>query len=230
MPIPMAISIECAGTGIKEMAAQAFRTPPMVTRMGDYYRCHYRSYYDATADIDPEPFLGHFARRLAPGDRVLDVGCGSGRDLRWLRRKGMTATGFERSPELADLARRLSGCEVIEGDFTRYDFRPLAVDAVMLCGALVHIPHNRLTDVLDRILAALDPASGRRLVYLSLKEGDGTAVDRRGRRFHFWRDGPLRDLMTACGLHILDFRRSPSADGRGDAWLGYEVYCPLPGA
>ncbi len=197
--------------------------------MGDYYRRHYRSYYDATAGIDPEPFLGDFARRLAPGDRVLDVGCGSGRDLHWLRRKGMTAIGFERSPELADLARRLSGCEVIEGDFSVFDFRPLSVDAIILCGALAHLPHNRLADMLAHILAALDPASGRRLAYLSLKEGDGTAVDHRGRRFYFWQGGPLRDLLIACGLHILDFRRGPSADGRGDAWLGYDLHCPLPG-
>lgn len=211
------------------MAAQALRPPPMVTPMEDYYRRHYRAYYDATAGIDPEPFLGLFVRRLVPGDRVLDVGCGSGRDLRWLRRKGMTAAGFERSPGLAALARRLSGCEVIEGDFAGFDFSVLSVDAIVLCGALVHTPHASLANVLACILAALDPASGRRLVYLSLKEGRGTAVDQRGRRFYFWDDASLRGALADCGLRVLDFRRGPSPIGRGDVWLGYELDCPAPG-
>jgi SAM-dependent methyltransferase len=58
----------------------------------DYYDRYYRAYYDATAGIDPEPFLKLFARQLMPGDRVLDVGCGSGRDLNWLKDKGMRVT------------------------------------------------------------------------------------------------------------------------------------------
>lgn len=199
------------------------------TTMGDYYhRCH-QAYYDATAGLDPESFLGPFARRLAPGDRVLDVGCGSGRDLLWLRRKGMMAAGFERSPGLAELARRLSGCAVTVGDFTVYDFSMLRVDAILLCGALVHVPHDQAAAALTRILRALDPDGRRRLVYLSLKEGDGAAVDGLGRRFYFWQDRILRPLLGGCGLRVLDFRRGASADGGGSVWLGYALHCPRPG-
>ena len=40
---------------------------------------------------------------------VLDIGCGSGRDLKWLRERGFSVTGFERSKGLAALARRHAG-------------------------------------------------------------------------------------------------------------------------
>jgi SAM-dependent methyltransferase len=210
------------------MAAVPFLLRAIKPTMKDYYHRHYQIYYETTVAVDPEPFLGGFVQRLAPGDRLLDVGCGSGRDLRWLRGKGITATGFERSPGLAVLARRLGACDVIEGDFTVYDFSTLSEDAILLCGALVHVPHERLAVVLAGILQALDDDSNRRLVYLSLKEGAGSAVDRRGRRFYFWDDGPLRRLLMDSGLRILDFQRSSAADGRGDVWLGYVLYCPRP--
>jgi SAM-dependent methyltransferase len=197
--------------------------------MTDYYSRHPQGYYAETVDIDPEPFLGSFARRLHPGDRVLDVGCGSGRDLRWLRRKGMAVTGFERSAGLAGLARSRSGCRVIEGDFRRYDFSALAVDAVVLCGALVHIAHDRLPGILADILNALAPASPRRLAYLSLKAGQGAAADERGRMFYFWRQTELDSLLTGMGLTIREAGSSPSADGSGQPWLGYVVHCPDEG-
>jgi SAM-dependent methyltransferase len=187
----------------------------------DYYGHHYRAYYDASKGIDPEPFLGPFVRHLSPGDRVLDVGCGSGRDLRWLQRRGMRATGFERSPGLARLARRHAGCGIVEGDFDTYDFSSIGADAILLCGSLVHVPHNRLAATLERILRALDPGSRRRIVYLSLKEGHGTAADASGRVFFFWQDDALKSIFAACALRCLDFQRSLAADGRGRIWLGY---------
>ena len=196
--------------------------------MIDYYGHHYRAYHDATADIDPEPFLGAFVRHLSAGDRILDVGCGSGRDLRWLRRKGMQVTGFERSAGLAGLARRHAGCDVIEGDFNTYDFHALAVDAILLCGALVHIPHEGLKVVLERILRALDPDSHRRVVYLSLKEGHGAATDPQGRIFYFWQDDALQDRFASWGMTILNFSRGLAADGGGAVWLGYVLHHPPP--
>jgi len=194
--------------------------------MTDYYGHHYRAYHDATADIDPEPFLGPFVRHLTSGDRILDVGCGAGRDLRWLGHKGMRVTGFERSPGLAGLARRHAGCDVIEGDFNTYDFAHLAVDALLLCGALVHVPHQDLAAALVNILRALDHDSPRRIVYLSLKEGCGADMDGRGRMFYFWQDNALRPLLGACNMRVLDRQRSLAADGGGSIWLGYVLHCP----
>jgi hypothetical protein len=60
--------------------------------------------------------------------------------------------GFERSPELAGLARKSAGCEVLEGDFISYDFSQIRADAVILIGALVHFPHSDFATVLLNIL------------------------------------------------------------------------------
>jgi len=39
------------------------------------------------------------------------VGCGSGRDLLWMKKQDFDVIGFERSPGLAELARENAGCE-----------------------------------------------------------------------------------------------------------------------
>ena len=100
--------------------------------MSDFYQNNYRAYHEKTFSIDPSSFLEPFASHLAEDSLILDVGCGSGRDLLWLKNRGFKVIGFERSKGLAELARENVGCEVIEGDFETFDFSTLSVDAIIL--------------------------------------------------------------------------------------------------
>lgn len=195
--------------------------------MPDYYTTNYRDYHEKTFSIDPAPFLAPFAETLPPGAHILDIGCGSGRDLLWLKKKGFAVTGFERSPGLAVLARQNAGCTVIEGDFETFDFAALSADALLASGSLVHLPHDRLPAVLVNILKALKPepqsTSGRppALAYISLKQGTGTRTDAQGRTFYLWQDSELRKIFARPGLAVRSFARSESAVGSGEIWLGY---------
>jgi len=186
--------------------------------MSDYYIKHFSEYFQETIHVDPSSFLTPLVQRLSPGDKILDVGCGSGRDLLWLKNRGFSALGFERSPGLADLARKHSGCSVIEGDFEQYDFSGLSVEAVAFTGALVHVPHGRFPKVLENILHALKP---RGLCFLSLKEGTGIKEDSAGRVFCLWKDTDLRQVFDSLHLDVLVLSRQASVIGTGEIWLGY---------
>ncbi len=189
--------------------------------MSDYYATHFMDYHQKTVSVEPT-FLRPFVNRLEKRASILDVGCGSGRDLRYLRKSGFVVTGFEKSPGLANLARIHSGCAVIQGDFETYPFESVAVDAILLSAALVHVPFPVMAAPLMRILNALNPESPRGgLIYLSLKEGVGTRRDKTGRIFYLWQDSLLRELFDQCGLEILYFDRNISAINTGDIWLGY---------
>jgi SAM-dependent methyltransferase len=186
--------------------------------MSDYYHLHHEAYHEATFHIDPESFLWPLVVRLPSCAVILDVGCGSGRDLRWLRHRGYRAVGLERSPGLARLARENAACEILEADFTAFDFSSLSVDAILLVGAFVHVPHRELPALLTRCTAALKPGG---LVLLTLKEGAGEATDDKGRTFSRWQDEALRAVFAGLGLRILDFQRNESRLGTGEVWLGY---------
>ncbi|RJP38482.1 MAG: class I SAM-dependent methyltransferase [Desulfobacteraceae bacterium] len=186
----------------------------------DYYRTHWAQYHDKTINIDPAGFLSGFVRHLRHGDHVLDVGCGSGRDLLWLKQRGFSVTGFDASPGLAELARRHAGCLVIEGDFETFDFQALSVDAVLMSGSLVHLPHDRLAPALSNIVNALRKTPEAR-VYLSLKEGEGLSRHTHNRIYYLWQDQDIRSIFADLGLTVLETSRSESARGTGEIWLGY---------
>lgn len=186
--------------------------------MSDYYQENYKAYHEKTFSIDPSSFLTPLAQRLSAEAFVLDVGCGSGRDLLWMKKHGFEVIGFERSPGLAELAREITGCEIIEGDYETYDFSSILVDSVMLVGVMVHVPRERFSNVFKNITSAI-PDNG--LVLTTLKEGSGDITYPDGRIFYLWEDPKAREMFDTLGFKVCDFSSSVSKTGTGDVWMSY---------
>lgn len=85
--------------------------------------------------------------RLADGARVLELGCGSGRDARRLALR-FRVTGVDISP--AQLAL-VEGVETIEADFTVLDLPEAGYDATVSFYVFNHVPRERLAPLLARI-------------------------------------------------------------------------------
>jgi len=193
--------------------------------MEDYYQSHCTAYHEKTFRIDPSSFLEPLIKHLKPGASILDVGCGSGRDLLWMKERGFRVMGLESSKGLAALARKHANCEIIEGDFEIYDFPKLSIDAIIHVGALVHVPHDKMQAVFKHTTACLKQ-SGKAL--LTLKQGEGTQTDEHNRVFSMWHDHDLRMIFTILGFEVLDFRRQASKVKADDTWLGYVLGKRLP--
>lgn len=186
--------------------------------MPDYYDIHYREYFEKTAHLDPSPFLNPVLEFLHEGSEILDIGCGSGRDMAWLKSRGFKPTGFEKSAGMAGLARKKSGCNVVEGDFLDHDFSIYRADAVILSACLVHQPHDRLPSILERIKTALKKPG---YIYISLKHGNGEKTDGAGRKFYLWQDNDLRTVFGVLYLETVFYTLTPSARGTSEVWLNY---------
>ena len=193
------------------------KNPPMTK---DYYQHKYKEYHDKTYFVNPASFLAPLAARLKPGATILDVGCGSGRDLIWFQNQGFDVTGLERSSRLAQLARENTGGKIIEADFEIFDFSQMSLDAIAMVAALVHLPHIRMPEVLSSIAKALKE-DGK--ILLTLKEGMGRSVDSHGRVFHLWPDDALRKIFVRLEFNVMDFFRQPSKIGTDEVWLGYVI-------
>jgi SAM-dependent methyltransferase len=186
--------------------------------MEDYYQHNFNKYHQQTFHVDPSSFLSPLENKLKPGAAVLDVGCGSGRDLLWFRERSYSVVGFEKPKGMVQLARKNAGCEVIEGDFKTYDFSRLSMDAILLVGALVHLPYEQFKPVFENISTCLND-TGKILV--TLKEGSGLFEDEDGRVFYLWQDNDLREIFAELGYEILEFNRQVSLVRESDIWLGY---------
>jgi len=186
--------------------------------MGNYYQTNFHEYHKRTFSADSSSFLDPFVKMLPPGASLIDVGCGSGRDLLWLQNLGFQVTGFEQSPGLADLARKYTGCEVIEGDFETYDFNDIKFDAILASGSLVHVPHNQLLPVIQNIKPALGQNG---LFYISLKQGENFQTDHTKRTFYLWQDAELREIFRQLDLDVIHVSNTKSVIDTDDLWLGY---------
>ncbi|MGW0335974.1 class I SAM-dependent DNA methyltransferase [Streptomyces sp. NPDC003011] len=85
---------------------------------------------------DPERLAGRWAeeclRRHGAGPRVLDMGCGTGRDAAHLHGAGRTVTGADLSEAMLAHARaHHPGPAYVRADLHGFDFGPSAFDAVV---------------------------------------------------------------------------------------------------
>lgn len=185
--------------------------------MSDFYEINARAYFERTNRVDPAPILEPLLRHLNAGSTILDIGCGSGRDLKWLKSRGFTPSGLERSPSLAVLASEHSDCPVAIADLFEYN-PPIHYDCVLLIGTLVHLGKSDFQKALGKIIRMLKSGG---IMYLSMKAWGGSEKSEDGRVFHLWSDSELRREFSRLGLTILEHSKSRSLLGNRDVWLGY---------
>lgn len=113
--------------------------------------------YDRTRPTYPDSILDRLAELggLAPGDRVLEIGCGTGQLTRSLVARGYRVTAVELAEELATVARRnVADAEVITGEFENWPLPDEPFAAVVAATSFHWIdPAVRFT----RTAAALQP-------------------------------------------------------------------------
>ncbi|WP_148214079.1 class I SAM-dependent methyltransferase [Desulfohalobium retbaense] len=183
-----------------------------------FYQSQAQAYFEQTFGVDPSSFLQPLSKYLQPGTYILDVGCGAGRDMLWLQKRGFNCTGLDSSPALAELARRHTGLSVIEADFESFDFQRMDMDALLLVGALVHVPYERFQLIFSRILRVLKPEGH---VLLTMKQGQGAQNRPDGRVFYLWSKDDLMHIFEDFGLNCLEYFEQQSKIRASDIWMSF---------
>lgn len=142
-----------------------------------YYDEHAEEFLSATQDADMDNILTRFLRLLPEGARVLDWGCGSGRDARSMLELGYEVTAVDLSLAMCAAASALTGLPVRNESFT--DLGDIdCYDGIWANASLLHVPNHELPALLQRAATALKPSG---ILYASFKYGSDELW--RGERF-----------------------------------------------
>ena len=155
-----------------------------------YYDGNAKKFIADTANIELGALQKTFVDMLPEGGRILDLGCGSGRDSLAFLKAGLAVDAVDGSAEMVKAASELTGLRVEHATFA--DFEPKdGYDGIWACSSLLHVPAAELPAIVAKYAAALKPG-GR--FYLSFKIGDHDGM-RNGRWFTDMTEQSFRRLI-----------------------------------
>jgi len=141
--------------------AQQFRPASDISAatLSDYNRSA-AGFRQGTQDHDVSQNINALLRHIPvpPPARILDFGCGPGRDLATFRNLGHEPTGLDGSHEFVTMAREATGCQVWHQDFLALDLPDAYFDGVFANASLFHVPSAELPRVLAQLNACLKPS------------------------------------------------------------------------
>src|SRR5690349_16796973 len=121
------------------LSMQPLEDPSLVSaKTLAHYSERAAEFWNGTRDHDVKQNIDALLRHIrgAPPLRILDFGCGPGRDLAAFRALGHEAIGLEGSPRLATMAREHSGCVVWQQDFLALKLPARAFDGIFANASL----------------------------------------------------------------------------------------------
>lgn len=152
---------------------------------------------------------------------IIDVGCGTGRDMAWFEGQGMRVTGVDFSPAMLAQARGLTAGPLLRMDLRRLAYRDASFGGAWCAASLLHLPKREAPGALHGIRRVLMP---RGILVLSVKEGDGEAwaegyVEGVMRFFAYYRQAEMASVLADAGFAVREAAESASRS-HGD-WLSF---------
>ncbi len=186
--------------------------------IGHYERSAER-FWEATRDHDVSENRKALLRHLPDRSklRILDLGCGPGRDLIAFRDLGHDPVGLDGCPRFCAMAREHSGCEVLEQNLLALDLPTASFHGIFANASLFHVPTRELPRVLTQLHNALGPGG---VLFASNPRGDNRE-GWQGERYGAYHDLPAwRALLTANGFAELEhYYRPPGKPRSMQPWL-----------
>lgn len=181
-----------------------------------YYDYNAQEYFNTVNSADMSENCERFLNYLKPGSSIIDLGCGSGRDLKYFKEHGYLAEGLDASKNLCKLARDYSGCPVICTDFQNW--KPdKQYDAFWANASLLHLEEEEILDFFKEKTKYLKKDG---IVYFSMKSGIPSGSDEKGRFFTPFTEELLSKILSNPSLTLLNHRANADSLGRKDtSWV-----------
>ena len=143
----------------------------------DYYQRNAKDFFSQTINVDMQnvyqPFLEYLPKpHLSNQQKILDVGCGSGRDSVFFANQGFEVVAIDGSKSLIELAQQTDtriGWQCLRFDEIAKQSWQNQFTGIWACASLLHMPFDDLTKLLNDLIRCLKSDG---ILYASFKYGD----------------------------------------------------------
>ncbi len=190
---------------LDRMSSSRKLTPAQLAEATRVTLAHYEAVADAfwegTRDHDVtqnyEAFLEKLPKHRAL--RILDFGCGPGRDVAYFKSLGHEVTGLDGARAFCRMTEERTGCPTLNQNFLNLDLPEANYDGVFANASLFHVPGQELPRVLRELRRALVPEG---ILFSSNPRGDGEGWN--GPRYGtFLELEPYETLLRDAGFEVL---------------------------
>lgn len=181
-----------------------------------YYNTNTQEFFDNTFDVDMTLIYSRFEKYLTEEAKILDAGCGSGRDTKYFLSRGYNVIAIDGSEEMVKCARDFTGINVQQQFFQNISFQN-EFDGIWSCASLLHVPKKDINTVFNKFIKALKTDG---IWYMSFKYGENERT-KDNRLFNDYTEESLSNLVSQykqlkiVELWLTDDRRPD----RDDKWV-----------
>ena len=116
----------------------------------NYYNENVKAFIEGTVSVEFTRVQDAFLQLLPSKGKILDLGCGSGRDTKYFLEHGYKVDAIDGSIELCKLASKYTGINV-----KHMLFQELAevekYDGIWACASILHVKRAELPDILQKM-------------------------------------------------------------------------------
>ncbi|MBS6627659.1 MAG: methyltransferase domain-containing protein [Clostridiales bacterium] len=150
--------------------------------------------------VDMTALYQAFLKYVAPGGKIMDLGCGSGVASLYFIQNRFDALPADGCTEMCEAATKLTGRQARNILFDELDYEN-EFDGIWACSSLLHVSKKEMPKILTLIKYALKEGG---ILYASYKYGEKERK-KNGRSFSDYTEETLKALVHEVGgLQILD--------------------------
>jgi SAM-dependent methyltransferase len=152
---------------------------------------NYQAFLDAISSTGPS--------------KILDLGCGPGRDLKYFKSLNHTPIGLDGCESFCEMARSYSECEVLLQDFIDLKLENNYFDGIFANASLFHVPKTELPQVIGKLRKSLKSAG---ILFSSNPRGNSEGFS--GMRYgNYMELEEYKIIIEDCGFTLLNHYYRP---------------------
>ena len=183
----------------------------------EYYSKKAEEFANDTQDVKFTELQDEFLKHLNPNAKILDLGCGSGRDSKYFIDKGYSVVALDGCKELCEIATHHIGQNVIHSAFEDFETEE-TFDGIWACASLLHLPIEKLPIIIEKFANNLNKNG---CFYLSFKYGDFSGL-KNGRYFTYLTEETFKQIianMENLKINSLSITGDVRASRENEKWL-----------